>query len=194
MGVLLSLLWVCYVFFHGCATFSSPTDYLFFFFCLCLCSVFISCFQASAEFCVLIIATLCGCYSFVGGLGSTFYVCYFNAVMVFALLAVLVVNIFYLEHDQHPLLGDVDVIYQRLACLQGPETNEAGSFLTFWSEGAIIWACAGVCITASITFCDQVSVGSVLPDQCGKCVTRSVWEVWTRSIWAVCDQVSVENV
>ena len=99
-----------------------------------------------------------------GGLGSTFYVCYFNAVMVFALLAVLIVNIFYLDHDQHPLLGDVDAIYRKIACLRGPETNEDGSFLTFWSEGAIIWACAGVCLTASITFCDRVSAVSVVSE------------------------------
>ena len=85
--------------------------------------------------------------------------------MVFALLAVLIVNIFYLDHDQHPLLGDVDAIYRKIACLRGPETNEDGSFLTFWSEGAIIWACAGVCLTASITFCDQVSVVSVVSEQ-----------------------------
>ncbi|XP_076468036.1 uncharacterized protein LOC143298900 [Babylonia areolata] len=113
--------------------------------------------EASPEFCMLVLATLCGSYSFIGGLGSTFYVCYFNAVVVFFLLGVLVVNIFYMEHPDHPLLGNVDVIYQRLACLPGPETNEEGSYLTFWSVGGIVWACTGICLTASITFCDQAS-------------------------------------
>lgn len=113
--------------------------------------------DASPEFCLLIIATSCGSYSFIGGLGSTFYVSYFNAVMVFALLAVIIVNVFYLEHDEHRLLGDVGAIYRKIACLQGPEGNAEQSYLTFWSEGGIIWACAGICLTASITFCDQAS-------------------------------------
>ncbi|KAL8622174.1 hypothetical protein ACOMHN_052976 [Nucella lapillus] len=113
--------------------------------------------EASPEFCMLVLTTLCGSYSFIGGLGSTFYVCYFNAVVIFSLLAVLIVNIFYLDHPEHPLLGNVGVIYRKIACLPGPEGNEEGSFLTFWSEGSIVWACTGVCLTASITFCDQAS-------------------------------------
>ncbi|XP_076467944.1 uncharacterized protein LOC143298833 [Babylonia areolata] len=113
--------------------------------------------EASPEFCMLVLATLCGSYSFIGGLGSTFYVCYFNAVVVFILLGVLVVNIFYTDHPDHPLLGKMDVIYRKIACLPGPETNEDDSFLTFWSEGGVIWACTGICLTASITFCDQAS-------------------------------------
>ncbi|KAK6975315.1 urea-proton symporter DUR3, partial [Biomphalaria glabrata] len=31
------------------------------------------------------------------------------------------------------------------------------SYITFWSEGAIIWAVQGFFATASITFCDQAS-------------------------------------
>ncbi|KAK7097666.1 uncharacterized protein [Littorina saxatilis] len=113
--------------------------------------------EASPEFCMLIVVTLCGCYSFVGGLGSTFYVCYFNTLVVFILLVVLIVNIFYMSHDEFALLGNIDTIYQKIACQKGPETNEDGSFLTFWSEGGVIWAVTGVCLTASITFCDQAS-------------------------------------
>nr|KAG5702689.1 hypothetical protein BaRGS_013326 [Batillaria attramentaria] len=89
--------------------------------------------NASPEFCMLIIAVLCGSYSLIGGLGSTFYVSYFNAFMVFSLLAVIIVNVFYLEHDDYKLLGDVDAIYSKIACLKGPETNAEESYLTFWS-------------------------------------------------------------
>lgn len=49
--------------------------------------------DASAEFCVVVMATLFGSYSFVGGLGSTFYVSYFNAAVIFAMLATFIVQV-----------------------------------------------------------------------------------------------------
>nr|KAG5711633.1 hypothetical protein BaRGS_016815 [Batillaria attramentaria] len=51
--------------------------------------------NASEEFCVLIMATLFGSYSFVGGLGSTFYVSYFNAAIIFCLLATFIFQGFF---------------------------------------------------------------------------------------------------
>jgi hypothetical protein len=68
---------------------------------------------------MLVLVTLCGSYSFVGGLGTTFYVSYINAVVVFALLFVLIVNIFYTDHPDHPLVGDLGAIYRKIACMQG---------------------------------------------------------------------------
>lgn len=35
--------------------------------------------------------------------------------------------------------GGFEGMYQRVKCLLGPEGNEDRSFLTFWSEGALIW-------------------------------------------------------
>ena len=49
--------------------------------------------DASDEFCVVIMATLFGSYSFVGGLGSTFYVSYFNAATIFVLLATFIIQV-----------------------------------------------------------------------------------------------------
>ena len=49
--------------------------------------------DASVEFCVVIMATLFGSYSFVGGLGSTFYVSYFNAAVIFVLLATFIIQV-----------------------------------------------------------------------------------------------------
>jgi Na+/proline symporter len=45
--------------------------------------------DASDEFCTLIIATLFGCYSFIGGLGTTFYVSYFNTVSIYVCLIII---------------------------------------------------------------------------------------------------------
>lgn len=91
--------------------------------------------DSSPEFCVLIMATLFGSYSFVGGLGSTFYVSYFNALLVFVLIAVLIVKLFYLPEGPALPFGDLGHIYDRLQCLQGPKDNEEQSFTTFWSAG-----------------------------------------------------------
>ncbi|KAK3751241.1 hypothetical protein RRG08_023998 [Elysia crispata] len=108
--------------------------------------------DSNGEYCIIIMATLFGSYSFVGGLGSTFYVSYFNAAIIFVCLVVFSIRIFY--------SGDSDSItdlYAKVTCLQGPEGNEERSYLTFWSQGAIIWAVQGFFATASITFCDQAS-------------------------------------
>ena len=114
--------------------------------------------DASGEFCVLLMATLFGSYSFIGGLGSTFYVSYFNTVLVFVMLCIFIINIFYKENTgETALLGSIDNIYQKVSCLDGPENNEDHSYLTFWSEGAIIWGIQGIFATSSLTFCDQAS-------------------------------------
>ncbi|RUS86831.1 hypothetical protein EGW08_005427 [Elysia chlorotica] len=108
--------------------------------------------DANDEYCIIIMATLFGSYSFVGGLGSTFYVSYFNAAIIFICLVVFTVRVFY-SGDA----GAIADLYAKVSCLEGPEGNEEGSYLTFWSQGAIIWAVQGFFATASITFCDQAS-------------------------------------
>ncbi|XP_041356757.1 uncharacterized protein LOC121373965 [Gigantopelta aegis] len=114
--------------------------------------------DASGEFCVLLMATLFGSYSFIGGLGSTFYVSYFNTVLVFVMLCIFIINIFYKENSgETALLGSIDNIYEKVTCLKGPEGNEEQSYLTFWSEGALIWGIQGIFATSSLTFCDQAS-------------------------------------
>ncbi|BFZ14483.1 hypothetical protein BsWGS_17522 [Bradybaena similaris] len=112
--------------------------------------------DASGEYCVIIMATLFGSYSFIGGLGSTFYVSYFNTAIIFVCVLCFIVNIFY-DADNAGTFTTIDFIYDKVRCLAGPEKNEQRSYITFWSEGAIIWAVQGFFATASITFCDQAS-------------------------------------
>ncbi|XP_059152783.1 uncharacterized protein LOC131938670 [Physella acuta] len=112
--------------------------------------------DASGEYCVLIMATLFGSYSFIGGLGSTFYVSYFNTVIIFVCLLCFTVSIFY-DGDNAGTFKAIDYVFDKVNCLMGPENNEERSYITFWSEGAIIWAVQGFFATASITFCDQAS-------------------------------------
>ena len=113
--------------------------------------------EASDEFCVLIIATLFGSYSFVGGLGTTFYVSYFNAVLIFSTLSVLLVQILYSSNSEGDAVGSLENIYNKLLCLEGPDGNAENSFLTFKSENGWVFAVMALCLTSSLTYCDQAS-------------------------------------
>ncbi|XP_035826231.1 urea-proton symporter DUR3 [Aplysia californica] len=110
--------------------------------------------DASPEFCILVLVTLCGSYSFIGGLGSTFYVSYFNALTTFVVLSYLVLSMFYL--DDLPF-GDLEEIYNKVNCLPDVEGNTDGSYFTFLSEGAVIFGLSSIFLVTSITYCDQAS-------------------------------------
>ena len=113
--------------------------------------------DASDEYCVMIIATLFGSYSLVGGLGTTFYVSYFNAVLIFATLVVLIVKILYSDDTGNHSVGSLEVIYKRLQNMTGPEGNENRSYLSFRSENGWVFSIMGLCLTSSLTYCDQAS-------------------------------------
>ncbi|XP_045204552.2 uncharacterized protein LOC123557251 [Mercenaria mercenaria] len=112
--------------------------------------------DASNEFCVMIIAVLFGSYSFIGGLGTTFYVSYFNAVLIFGILIALNVKILY-SPDSDSGVGSIDKIYEKMQCLIAPEGNAERSYFTFKSENGLVWAFMGLCVTASLTYCDQAA-------------------------------------
>lgn len=112
--------------------------------------------DASDEFCVMTIAVLFGSYSFIGGLGTTFYVSYFNAVLIFGILIALNVKILY-SPDSDTGVGSIDKIYEKMQCLIAPEGNEERSYFTFKSENGLVWAFMGLCVTASLTYCDQAA-------------------------------------
>ena len=111
--------------------------------------------DASDEFCTLIIATLFGCYSFIGGLGTTFYVSYFNTVSIYVCLIIIIVNIFYTSDDNDTY--SFRSVYDRLINETSIENNLGGSYLTFISGEGLIYALVGLILTSSITYCDQAS-------------------------------------
>ncbi|XP_035829821.1 uncharacterized protein LOC101856160 [Aplysia californica] len=124
----------------------------------------------SNEMVVILMAVMFGSYSFVGGLGSTFYVSYFNAVFTLCVLSYFVVKIFYMPDDQLPF-GNFEDIYEHVSSLYavasaektltlyltGPADNEDRSYLTFWSTGSMVWAGQGTFICLGLVFCDQAS-------------------------------------
>ena len=110
--------------------------------------------NTSDEFCIIIIAILFGSYSFVGGLGTTFYVSYFNAALIFAILIALNVEILY-SPNSTSAVGSFEKIYDKIDCILAPEGNQDRSYLTFRSETGFVWAFMGLCVTATLTYCDQ---------------------------------------
>ncbi|XP_033744244.1 urea-proton symporter DUR3-like [Pecten maximus] len=111
---------------------------------------------ASDEFCLLVMATLFGSYSLIGGIGTTFYVSYFNACLVFTLLIVFVVKILHSE-SEFENIGDVTKMYKVISCVKGPKENAEYSFLTFRSGVALLYGVIEVFVSSAVTYCDQAS-------------------------------------
>ena len=103
--------------------------------------------DASDEFTLLTMAVLFGSYSLIGGLGTTFYVSYFNACLVFVLLIVFVIKIWHTTDDEHETIGNVEKMYHSITCIHGPEENYDYSYLTFRSGVALLYGILEVMCT-----------------------------------------------
>lgn len=113
--------------------------------------------DASDEFTLLVMATLFGSYSLIGGIGTTFYVSYFNACLVFVLLIVFVVRIVHNKNSEFDTIGDVSKMYDVISCVKGPEANVGYSLLTFRSGVALLYGVLEIFVSSAVTYCDQAS-------------------------------------
>ncbi|KAH9509963.1 hypothetical protein Btru_044732 [Bulinus truncatus] len=133
--------------------------------------------DVSPEYSVLVMVTLCGSYSFIGGLGSTFYVSYFNALVTCVVLGTLLVKIFY--SDEKPF-GSLEQIYYKVNCSMPVPGNKGGSYFTFLSEGSILFAVQGFMLSTSLIYCDQANwqsriAAKPLQGAIGFLVAGSIW-------------------
>ncbi|XP_046575766.1 urea-proton symporter DUR3-like [Haliotis rubra] len=112
--------------------------------------------NTSDEFTVLIMATLFGSYSLIGGLGTTFYVSYFNACLVFILLIVFVVKILHNSESQYDSVGNVEKMYEAVSCIKASDDTEYG-YLSFRSMSAFLYGIIEVFVSSAVTYCDQAS-------------------------------------
>ncbi|BFZ24298.1 hypothetical protein BsWGS_27337 [Bradybaena similaris] len=113
--------------------------------------------DASDEFVVLIMAALFGSYSLIGGLGTTFYVSYFNACLVFILFIVFVVKILHNTDSEFDTIGDTKKMFTSISCIHGPDDNHGNSYLTFRSWGAFMFGIIEIFVSSAVTYCDQAS-------------------------------------
>ena len=67
----------------------------------------------SVELAAMLLAAVIGGYTLIGGLGATFYVSYFNTALIFALILMLVIEVFYNPsgNPDNPF-GSSDDIYE----------------------------------------------------------------------------------
>ena len=111
--------------------------------------------DVSDEFIMIVVAILFGTYCFIGGLGTTFYISYFNTALTFVCLLVFWIGLSYTERGNS--FTDTDNIYRMLACMGTFDATEnmESSILTFRSAAmfGLVMLLSGI----SITFCDQAN-------------------------------------
>ena len=87
----------------------------------------------------MLLASVIGGYTLIGGLGATFYVSYFNTALIFVLILMLVVEVFYNPYNnpENPF-GDANRLFDLVSCWKAPNGNRDESYLTFFSPGKCI--------------------------------------------------------
>jgi Na+/proline symporter len=113
--------------------------------------------DASDEFVMLVLVVLFGSYCFIGGLGTTFYISYFNASLILVSLAVFIVKTQYIQEPGIAKFASTDAMYDAMSCLTGPDGNEGNSMLTFRSRTGIIYGISLFFMSTSLGFCDQAN-------------------------------------
>lgn len=105
---------------------------------------------------VLILAFLFGSYCFIGGLGTTFYIAYFNTALICICLLVFAVNVRYTDDGEFNFTS-IDSMYEAMKCVEGPDGNYDNSLLTFRSLSAVMYGLVLLLMAVSLTFCDQAN-------------------------------------
>ncbi|OWF45141.1 urea active transporter 1 [Mizuhopecten yessoensis] len=108
--------------------------------------------NVSEEYTLLVMATLFGSYSLIGGIGTTFYVCYFNLSFTFIVLTVFFTTVLCTNTSAFPNLGDISKMYDIVSCVEGSSDN---NLMSFRSAGGIVYGIVGFILACSLTYCNQ---------------------------------------
>merc|ERR1740123_2588482 len=113
----------------------------------------------SPELAAMLLATVIGGYTLIGGLGATFYVSYFNTALIFVLILMLVIEVFYnpFSNPENPF-GDSKSVFDFISCWKTPDDdvgNKGGSYLTFFSSGGLVFGIVNIVGNFGTVFCDQ---------------------------------------
>ena len=107
------------------------------------------------EFVCLLLAVLFGSYCLIGGLGTTFYIAYFNTALIFITTSIFILKTTYFATPEVMNMTSIDVMYDAMSCLEGPEGNYDQSLLTYRSESGLINGIVVLFMTIAVIFCDQ---------------------------------------
>merc|ERR1711963_616268 len=110
----------------------------------------------SPELAAMLLASVIGGYTLIGGLGATFYVSYFNTALIFVLILMLVVEVFYnpFNNPENPF-GGAGILYDYISCWKAPNGNRDESYLTFYSPGGLVFGIVNIVGNFGTVFCDQ---------------------------------------
>nr|ARQ84970.1 DUR3-like urea-proton symporter [Tridacna squamosa] len=113
--------------------------------------------DSNNTFIYLLIAVLFGSYCMIGGLGTTFYISYFNTALTFLSVSVYILYTSFYPSSDIKDISLVDRMYEHVICLQGPDGNYENSFLTFRTRSGLIYGIVLLFMATSISFCDQAN-------------------------------------
>ncbi|CAC5371242.1 DUR3 [Mytilus coruscus] len=108
----------------------------------------------SDEMLLIILAVLFGSYCLIGGLGTTFYISYFNTALTFISVMVFVFSITTTDSDSP---ASTHHMYKALSCLKGPDGNSQNSYLTFRSRPSLLFGVILFFSQTTFNFCDQAT-------------------------------------
>jgi len=109
------------------------------------------------EFIFLVLAVLFGSYCMIGGLGTTFYISYFNTALTFISLSVFVMYTSFYPSEKNKPYTTLEAFYQAATCIKAPDGNYENSFATFRSESGLIYGAVLLVMATSISFIDQAN-------------------------------------
>lgn len=109
------------------------------------------------EFIFLTLAVLCGSYCMVGGLGTTFYISYFNTALTFLTVSVYILYTSVYPSEEIQKYSTIESVYNAAVCLEAPDGNAANSYLTFRSEPGYIYCAVLLFMSTSSGFADQAN-------------------------------------
>jgi len=115
------------------------------------------CKDVNNEFIFLVLAVLFGSYCMIGGLGTTFYISYFNTALTFLSVSIymLYTNIYPSEDIEK--YTTLEPMYEATACIEGPSGNYDNSLLTFRTESGIVYGIVLLFMATSVAFTDQAN-------------------------------------
>ena len=106
---------------------------------------------------MLVLAVLFGSYCLIGGLGTTFYISYFNTALTFVSVSVFILQTAYFPTPEMEAVASREAMYKAMECIEGPEGNYENSLLSFRTRSGIIYGVVLLFMATSISFCDQAN-------------------------------------
>ena len=106
---------------------------------------------------MLVLAVLFGSYCLIGGLGTTFYISYFNTALTFISVSVFILQTAYFPTPETEAVASREAMYNAIHCIKGPEGNYENSLLSFRTRSGLIYGVVLLFMAASLSFCDQAN-------------------------------------